>query len=73
MFISNVFWHMQEIVFDNGFRSYFLILLWYCLCGILLQLRDLLLSYVYSFVSVCCDCVHLGLYILINMLYINLK
>ena len=38
----------------------------YVVC-ILLQIRDVLLSYVYRFVSVCCDCVHLGLYIVLNV------
>ena len=38
----------------------------YVVC-IVLQIRDVLLSYVYRFVSVCCDCVHLGLYIVINV------
>ena len=38
----------------------------YVLC-ILLQIRDVLLSYVYRFVSVCCDCVHLGLHIELNV------
>ena len=63
MFVSNVFWHIPEMVFDNGFGSYFSILLECCLCYmacyvlcILLYIRDVLLSYVYRFVSVCCDC-----------------
>ena len=74
MFVSNVFWHMPEIVFDNGFGSYFSIVLGYSLLYvvcyvvcILLQIRDVLLSYVYRFVFVCCDCVHLDLYIVVNV------
>ena len=70
VFVSNVFWHMPEIVFDNDFGSYFSILLEFCLCYvvcyvvcILLQISEVHLSYVYRFVPVYCDCVHLGLYI----------
>ena len=71
MFVSNVFWHMPEIVLTMGLELIFNIVgVLYVACyvvRILLQIRDVLLSYVYRFVSVCFDCVHLGLYIVLNI------